>query len=119
MKKCVYVSLLLLCSLVCVRAQNTEVLASDAARSAIDDDFFTALQEASEQEQEQPLSDAERAMDALTETQMKQQAEAAQEASCVQKYAMAALVKAMLCYGTCKSYVMGWIGYFTACLFGE
>jgi hypothetical protein len=119
MKTAIYLSILFLCAVPYLYAESTDVSISESAQSALDDDFFSALQEVSEQTQEQPMSDAERAMDALAEAQMKEQQVAAQETSCIQKYAMAVAVKAILYYGACKVYLASWLHYFTACLFDE
>jgi hypothetical protein len=117
MKKSIYLSIVFLCSITCVSAENAEAEASASTQSALDEDFFNALQEASEQQE--PVSDAESALDALTEAHMKQDQKAAQEASPLQKYAMAVAVKALLYYGVCKAYLARWFHYFTASLFGE
>jgi hypothetical protein len=114
MKIAIYLSVLFLCSMPYVYAESTDQI-SESAQSALDDDFFNALQEASEQQE--PVSDAESVLDALTEAHIKEQQAAAQEASLLQKCAMAVAVKAVLCYGACKAYLASWLHYFTASLF--
>jgi hypothetical protein len=116
MKKSIYLSVLFLCSMPYTHAESVDQ-ASESTQSALDDDFFNALQEASEQQE--PVSDAESALDALTEAHMKQDQKAAQAVSPLQKYAMAVAVKALLYYGACKAYLASWLHYFTACLFDE
>jgi hypothetical protein len=115
MKIAFYLSVLFLCSMPYIYAENADVSISESTQSALDDDFFNALQEASEQQE--PSSGAESALDALTEVQMQQAA--AHEVSPLQKYAMALAVKALFCYGACKAYLARWFHYFTASLFGE
>ena len=113
MKIAVYLSVLFLCSVPYTYAESVEVPISESAQSVLDEDFFNALQEASET-QEQPLSDAEQALNALSEAHIKEQQEAAQAASPLQKYAMAVAVKALLYYGACKAYLARWFHYFTS-----
>ena len=117
MKKNIYLlSLLISCSLPTAHAAIPEPEVTVQTQSCGDDDFFNALLAISEQTREQ--SEAEAAIDAMLDMQALHQ-EKPEEPSFMQRYLTILVVKGIVWYGDCKTYLVSMINSIRSYLCGE